>query len=125
MKDKQRTTEENSRLVNRYLRALFRKTKQAAIGPDISHRRTLVRSLSQDREVGKEIEIQSVNNLKKKRRLKRQAYRYANEICSDMNYPIIRLLQRGLNWFWNNRYDGININNLERIKSIALMKSLK
>lgn len=124
LKDKQRTTEENSRLVNRYLRALFRKTKQAAIGPDISHRRTLVRSLSQDREVGKEIEIQSVNNLKKKRRLKRQAYRYANEICSDMNYPIIRLLQRGLNWFWNNRYDGININNLERIKSVADKNSL-
>ena len=124
LEDKKRTTEENSRLLNRYLRALFRKTKQAAIGPDISHRRTLVRSLSNDKEVRQEIEIQSKDNIKKKRKLKRQAYRYANEICSDINYPIVRLLQRGLNWFWNARYEGININNLEKIKSIADKNSL-
>ena len=66
LKDKDRTAEENSRLVSRYLRALFRKTKQAAIGPDISHRRTLVRSLSNDKEVRQEIEIQSKDNIKKK-----------------------------------------------------------
>ena len=124
LQDKQRTTEENTRLVNRYLRALFRKTKKAAIGPDISHRRTLVRSLSKDNEVKKEIELQSGNNLKVKQKLKRRAYKYANEICSDINYPIVRLLQRGLGWFWNTRYDGININNLDRIKSIADTNSL-
>ena len=76
------------------------------------------------RKLEKKIEIQSKDNLKKKRKLKRQAYRYANEICSDINYPIVRLLQRGLNWFWNSRYEGININNLEKIKSIAEKNSL-
>ena len=124
LKDKNRTVEENSRLVSRYLRALFRKTKQAAIGPDISHRRTLVRSLSRDKEVRKEIKRQSNNTQKIRRKLNKQAFKYANEICSDINYPIVRNLQRGLSWFWNNRYEGIHINNLERVKSIANNNSL-
>ena len=124
LKDKDRTAEENSRLVSRYLRALFRKTKKASIGPDISHRRTLVKSLSRDREVRKEITNQSEGDQKKRQRLNKKAFKYANEICSDINYPIVRNLQRGLSWFWNKRYDGIHIQNLDKIKSIAENNSL-
>ena len=119
LKDKERTVDESSRLVSRYLRAIFRKTKKAAIGPDISHRRTLVRSLSRDKVVREEIKAQSKGDLKKKRRLNKKAFKYANEICSDINYPIVRNLQRGLSWFWNKRYDGIHLQNLDKIKSIA------
>ena len=124
LKDKERTDDESSRLVSRYLRAIFRKTKKAAIGPDISHRRTLVRSLSRDKVVREEIKAQSKGDLKKKRRLNKKAFKYANEICSDINYPIVRNLQRGLSWFWNKRYDGIHIQNLDKIKSIADDNSL-
>mgnify|MGYP001217768456 CR=1 FL=1 len=124
LRDDKRTEKENSHLINRYLRALFRKTKQAAIGPDISHRRTLVQALRGDKEVIGEIERQSGEEIKKKKALKKKAYKYANEICSDINYPIVRLLQRGLSWFWNTRYDGINIHNLDKIKSIASTNAL-
>ena len=124
LKDKERTVDESSRLVSRYLRAIFRKTKKAAIGPDISHRRTLVRSLSRDKVVREEIKAQSNGDLKKKRRLNKKAFKYANEICSDINYPIVRNLQRGLGWFWNKRYDGIHLRNLDKIKSIADDNSL-
>ena len=85
LKEKDRTVEESSRLVSRYLRALFRKTKKAAIGPDISHRRTLVRSLARDKVVRKEIKVQSNGDLKRRRKLNKNAFRYANEICSDIN----------------------------------------
>ena len=124
LNDKERTVDESSRLVSRYLRAIFRKTKKAAIGPDISHRRTLVRSLSRDKVVREEIKAQSNGDLKKKRRLNKKAFKYANEICSDINYPIVRNLQRGLGWFWNKRYDGIHLRNLDKIKSIADDNSL-
>ena len=124
LKDNKRTVDESSRLVSRYLRAIFRKTKKAAIGPDISHRRTLVRSLSRDKVVREEIKAQSKGDLKKKKRLNKKAFKYANEICSDINYPIVRNLQRGLSWFWNKRYDGIHLQNLDKIKSIADDNSL-
>jgi len=124
LKDKGKNTGDNARLISRYLRALFRRSKQAKLGPDISHRRTLVRSLSQNSEVKKEIEKLSNGNKKTKKRLKKKALSYANEICSDLNYPIVRLLIRCFSWFWNRRYDGIEIKNLEEIKRISDKNSI-
>ncbi len=120
---REKDIDSNAHLINRYIRALFRKDKKAAIGPDISHRRTLVRSLSKDKEVKKEISNQAQNE-SNKNRLRRKAFKYANEICSDVSYPIVRLLQKGLTWFWNNRYEGINVRNIENIKSIANSNAL-
>ena len=120
---REKDTDLNAHLINRYIRALFRKNKKASIGPDISHRRTLVRSLSKDKEVRKEISARAGNE-SRKNRLRRKAFKYANEICSDISYPIVRLLQRGLTWFWNNRYEGINVRNIENIKSIANSNAL-
>jgi glycerol-3-phosphate O-acyltransferase len=124
LKDKGKNTDDNARLISRYLRALFRRSKQAKLGPDISHRRTLVQSLSQNSEVKKEIERLSKGNKKVKKRLKKKALSYANEICSDLNYPIVRLLIRSFSWFWNTRYDGIQIQNLEEIKRISNENSI-
>ena len=83
-----------------------------------------MRSLSRDKVVREEIKAQSNGDLKKKRRLNKKAFKYANDICSDINYPIVRNLQRGLGWFWNKRYDGIHLRNLDKIKSIADDNSL-
>ena len=38
--------EKNALILSRYIRAILRKSKQAMLGPDISHRRTLVKSLA-------------------------------------------------------------------------------
>ncbi|MDG2061900.1 MAG: glycerol-3-phosphate 1-O-acyltransferase PlsB [SAR86 cluster bacterium] len=117
--DQSKKTNDISLVLSRYLRALFRKSKKAVLGPDISHRRTLVNSLSRNIEVRKEINKLSGGNLRLKKKLQKKAYKYANEICSDLNYPIVRLLVRGFNWFWNNRYDGIHLRNIEEIKRIS------
>jgi len=122
--DKKKTSVENSRILSRYLRVLFKRSKKAFLGPDISHRSTLVNTLSTDIEVRKEINKLSSGNPKIKRKLNNKARKYANEICSDLNYPIVRNLVRGFTWFWNNRYDGIHIKNLERIKDLSKDNSL-
>ena len=113
------SNEKNTQLLSRYLRALFRKSKQAMLGPDISHRRTMVRSLVKNINVREEINKQSNGRKSSKRRLKKKAYKYAREMCSDLNYPIVRMLVRGFTWFWNSRYDGLNIRNIDHIKSIS------
>jgi len=89
------------------------------LGPDISHRRTMVRSLVKNINVREEINKQSNGRKSRKRRLKKKAYKYAREMCSDLNYPIVRMLVRGFTWFWNSRYDGLNIRNIDHIKSIS------
>ena len=113
------SNKKNSQLLSRYLRALFRRSKQAMLGPDISHRGTMVKTLAKNIRVREEIKRQSKGRKSRKRRLVKKAYKYSREICSDLNYPIVRMLVRGFTWFWNSRYEGINIRNIEQIKNIS------
>jgi len=124
LKEKEKELSAISKLVTRYLRNLFRRSKQAKLGPEISHRRTLVKSLSQNEEVRKKITEMSKGNKKLEKKLDKKALKYANEICSDLNYPIIRLIIAGFTWFWNTRYDGVHTNNLEEIKKLSKDNSL-
>ena len=122
--DDKKDLNQNGLVVNRYIRTLFRKSKQAAIGPDISHRRTLVKSLVRDKEVRNLVNELSEGSPRQKKKLKKRALRYANEICSDINYPTVRIFYRGLTWFWNTRYDGINIKGIDKIREEAKENSL-
>lgn len=114
----------NALILSRYLRAVFRKSKQAMLGPDISHRRTLVKSLVRNRYVREEIKKIANGSESRKKRLTKKAYKYANEICSDTNYSILSLLDSGFTWFWNTRYEGLHTNNLEKIKELSKDNSL-
>ena len=107
--DYSNSNNKNSQLLSRYLRALFRRSKQAMLGPDISHRRTMVKTLVQNKHVREEINKQSKGKKLRKRRLVKKAYKYGREMCSDLSYPIVRMLVRGFTWFWNRRYEGINL----------------
>jgi len=117
--DYSNSNNKNSQLLSRYLRALFRRSKQAMLGPDISHRRTMVKTLVKNKHVREEINKQSKGKKLRKRRLVKKAYKYGREICSDLSYPIVRMLVRGFTWFWNSRYEGINIRNIEYVKNIS------
>ena len=118
------STEKNALIISRYLRAVFRKSKQAMLGPDISHRRTLVKSLVRNKYVRNEIKTLADGNNSRKRQLTKKAYRYANEICSDLSYPVISLLVVGFTWFWNTRYEGLHTKNLEEIRELSKDNSL-
>ena len=116
--------EKNCYLITRYLRAVFGKSKKAMLGPDISHRRTLVKSLVRNKRVREEIDNLSEGNERRKVQLTKKAHRYANEICSDLNYSILSLLASGFTWFWNTRYEGLHTKNLEKIKAISKENAL-
>jgi glycerol-3-phosphate O-acyltransferase len=122
--DLEKTNLQNSLILSRYLRAVFRKSKQAMLGPDISHRRTLVQSLVRNSHVRDEIKKLSDGKISRQRQLSKKAYKYANEICSDLNYPIVSLLVAGFTWFWNTRYDGLHTKNIDKIREISKENSL-
>ena len=122
--EQKNSNERNALIISRYLRAVFRKSKQAMLGPDISHRRTLVKSLVKNKYVRDEIIKLAEGSQSRKKQLTKKAHRYANEICSDLNYPIVSLLASGFTWFWNTRYEGLHTNNLEKIKELSKENSL-
>ncbi len=111
--------ERTLRMVQRILRVHFRNQKTAVIGPDLSHRRNLVKGLVHDplvrQAIAEEAEREGISLEKAERR----ALGYGNEIASDYSYIAIRFLELVLSWFWNKIYDGIRINHIEGVREIA------
>ncbi|QKZ06349.1 glycerol-3-phosphate 1-O-acyltransferase PlsB [Pseudomonas eucalypticola] len=114
-KDHERTL----RMAQRLLRVHFRNLKAAVIGPDISHRRNLVKGLIHDSQVRQAISEEAERQNIPLAKAEAQALRYGNEIASDYTYTAIRFLEVVLSWFWNKIYDGIKVNHLEGVQQIA------
>lgn len=116
-------TEKQTRKLMRILRVHFTQQKQAILGPDISHRRTLIQSmLNSDavREaIAKEARSNASNPADKLASVEKKALAYANEIAAHQSYRVIRFFHVLLTWLWNKLYDGIEINNINLVKDMA------
>ncbi|PCC98105.1 glycerol-3-phosphate 1-O-acyltransferase PlsB [Halopseudomonas pelagia] len=111
--------ERHVRRTGRLLRVYFRQQRGAVVGPDLSHRRTLLKGLLQSPMVRAAIEKEALEKGVDPTKARKDAARYANEIASDFTYSIIRFMEVVLSWFWNKLYDGIRINHIERVQRIA------
>lgn len=111
--------ERTVRLAQRLLRVHLRNLKTAVIGPDISHRRHLVKGLLHAELVRQAIAEQAARDAIPLAKAEAQALRYANEIASDYTYTVIRFLEVVLSWFWNKIYDGIKVNHIEQVQDLA------
>jgi glycerol-3-phosphate O-acyltransferase len=111
--------ERTQRMANRLLRVHFRNQKAAVIGPDISHRRNLVKGLIHGPQVHQAILDEAERSKTSVEKVEAQALRYGNEIASDYAYTAIRFLEVVLSWFWNKIYDGIKVNHIEAIQEVA------
>lgn len=110
--------------LNRILRVHFRQQRAAIVGPDLSHRRTLVNSLLHSPQVKQAISEEAESKGISHEQALLEAKKYANEIASDFNYSAIRFLDMLLTWFWNRFYSGIEINHLESVKTLACEHSI-
>ncbi|ANC04706.1 glycerol-3-phosphate 1-O-acyltransferase PlsB [Pseudomonas putida] len=111
--------ERTVRMAQRLLRVHFRNLKTAVIGPDISHRRNLVKGLVHDPLVRQAISDEAEREKIPYAKAEAKALHYGNEIASDYTYTAIRFLEVVLSWFWNKIYDGIKVNHIEQVQGIA------
>ncbi|WP_397454622.1 glycerol-3-phosphate 1-O-acyltransferase PlsB [Pseudomonas versuta] len=111
--------ERTVRMAQRILRVHFRNLKTATIGPDLSHRRNLVKGLVKEPSVRQAILDEAERENISPEKAKAQALRYANEIASDYTYTAIRFFEVILSWFWNKIYDGVKIHDLEGVQNVA------
>ncbi|MDH4610956.1 glycerol-3-phosphate 1-O-acyltransferase PlsB [Pseudomonas sp. BN102] len=111
--------ERTLRMVNRILRVHFRNQKTAVIGPDLSHRRNLVKGLLRAPQVRQAMAEEAEREKISLPAAEAQALRYGNEIASDFAYTAIRFLEVVLSWFWNKLYEGIKVNHIEGVQEIA------
>ncbi len=111
--------ERTQRMLHRLLRVHFRNSKAAVIGPDLSHRRNLVKALIHEPQVHQRIIEEAERDGISIEKAQQRALKYGNEIASDYAYTAIRFLELVLSWFWNKFYDGIKVNNLDGVREIA------
>ena len=111
-----------ARKLSRVLRVHFRQRRIASLGPDQSHKRTIIDQVLADPSVQqaiKKIEQNSALSAKERRSAPKMARKYAFEIAADVSYPIIRFLQKLLAMLWNRLYDGIRFEGLDKLRAIS------
>ncbi len=117
--DQGKGRERTLRMVQRILRVHFRNQKTAVIGPDVSHRRNLVKGLVHAPQVKQAIAEEAEREKISRDKAEAKALHYGNEIASDYTYTVIRFLEVVLSWFWNKLYEGIQVNHLEAVRDVT------
>ncbi|MFC3284623.1 glycerol-3-phosphate 1-O-acyltransferase PlsB [Litchfieldella rifensis] len=108
-----------NRKVARLLRVHFRRLRTRVLGPDLSHRRTLIDGVVTSPTVKQAIaEVASAQG-RSEARIEKRAWRYGREIASDMSYPVLRFMDRLLEHLWNRLYDGVEVQGLAQVKALA------
>jgi glycerol-3-phosphate O-acyltransferase len=107
------------RKVSRILRVHFRRVRSAAIGPDLSHRRTVIEGVLRSLAVRKAIEEQARKNKISEHKAWTQARKDAYEIAANYSYGFVRMAYFGLTWFWNKIYDGVELQHFRKFQQLA------
>ena len=111
------------RRIARLLRVRFRNQRQATLGPDLSHRRTLIERVLASSQVRAAIEAEALGQVAQPVH-HAQARKAAFAIAADMSFPAMRLMDRFLTWFWSRIYDGVAVHGLERVMDLAATHTL-
>ncbi|MDH4107711.1 MAG: glycerol-3-phosphate 1-O-acyltransferase PlsB [Gammaproteobacteria bacterium] len=117
-------TELAYRKVSRILRVHFRKRRNATVGPDLSHRRTLINSVLRNPSVRAAIAQDAGEHVTLVARKEREAREYALEIAANLSYSTVHLVERFLGWLWHRIYDGIELNHADRLHEVAATKEI-
>src|ERR1700722_19077270 len=100
------------RWILRSLRLVLRAQRASSIGPDLSHRRTMVLQILKTQAVR-----QAVRNEMQARQLQRRealllARKYALEIAANYSQAFVTFMAMALGRLWNSLYDGVELEHL-------------
>jgi glycerol-3-phosphate O-acyltransferase len=107
------------RKLARVLRVHFRRVRTAVIGPDLSHRRTVVDAVLNAESVRTAISATAARENIPHAKAWRQAQKLTNEIAADYSPPFVRSVSFLLSNFWNKLYDGIAMHHFDQLRAIA------
>jgi glycerol-3-phosphate O-acyltransferase len=109
-----------ARRAMRSLRHQFARLRTARIGPDLSHRRTIVAEVLRTRAVRVAVaqEVRERSGVTRRAALM-QARRYATEIAADYSHVFVTVMEHMLPWLWNRLYDGIEFQHVDTLQQVA------
>jgi len=112
------------RKANRFLRFHFRRMRESAIGPDLSHRRNLIETMVASDELQAEIAKESAHLGVSTTAAEVRARKFAWEIASDFSYPVVRAGELMLKRLWQRLYDSVDVHHGDELVKAAPGKGL-
>jgi len=113
------TPERFARKIARVLRAHFHRIRAAVIGPDLSHRRTVVDAVLNAEPVRSAITASAAKEKISQAKAWRKAHKLVLEIAADYSHPVVRSVSFLLANFWNKLYDGIAMHHFDKARAAA------
>jgi glycerol-3-phosphate O-acyltransferase len=107
------------RMVGRVLRTHFHRIRAAVIGPDLSHRRTVVDSVLSAEPVRVAIAASAAKEKISQAKAWRNAHKIVLEIAADYSHPVVRSVSLLLRNFWTKLYDGIAMHHFDKARAAA------
>jgi glycerol-3-phosphate O-acyltransferase len=107
---------DQARRVARVLRGQLRRQRATRIGPDLSHRRTIVAQVLRARAVRAVVAAESKDKHTSYRPALLQARKYAFEIAANYSHASVQIAEKLLGRVWNRVYDGVKFNHAGTLK---------
>ena len=105
--------------IARAQRATFRKQRAARIGPDLSHRRTILARVLSTRAVRAAMAAEMRDKKLPRRRALFIAKGYLEEIAANYSHVFITFMEGFLGRLWNRLYDGVTFNHADTLRAVA------
>ena len=110
---------DQARRMTRVLRGLLRRQRAVRIGPDLSHRRTIVARVLRARAVRAVVASEANEKHEKYRPGLLQARKYAFEIAANYSHAFVQIAEKLLGRVWNRVYDGVKFNHAETLRQVT------
>ena len=110
---------DQARRMTRVLRGILRRQRATRIGPDLSHRRTIVARVLRARAVRAVVAAEARERHDGYRHGLLQARKYAFEISANYSHAFVQIGEKLLGRVWNRVYDGVKFNHAETLKQVS------
>jgi glycerol-3-phosphate O-acyltransferase len=107
------------RWILRNLRSTLRAQRASTIGPDLSHRRTLVAQLLKTQDVRNVVRREMQARGLPRRAALLSARKCAREIAANYSQSFVRFMSALLGWLWNRLFDGVDFEHVEKLNEVG------
>lgn len=98
----------------------FAKQRISATGPRLPNRQAMFNKLLQSEVIQRAIEDEAKSKNISREKAEKETYKILDEIAADVSHSSLRAADRFLRWLWNKLYSGIDVQNADRVRKLAL-----
>ncbi|TCP96230.1 glycerol-3-phosphate acyltransferase [Cricetibacter osteomyelitidis] len=114
------TDKKLSQKLARVAKIHFSRQRLSATGPQLPDRQAMFNKLLNSPIILSAIDDEAKAKKISQDKAKKEAQKILDEIAANVNYEGLRMADRFLSWLWNKLYQGIEVQNADRVRALSL-----